>query len=311
LRWHTLEREPEFQSVDTRMRILTLFARHGSAKYTDALDELRVFYRRRLPSVSHDLLVVDNALAEEHGQEPSEDRVIAGSNRFWEFSAWDEGLAKVGQRVWDYDLVHLVTSAFRTLYTRYIDRFEELMLESIAGRGAALGHIDYYNEPVVVLGNRAQAWIRTSFVFLPPAELATLGSLVCVNRPEELFSGDPEHPFRKDAPLSENYRQYILDWLTGPGTGQGVIWHSRFEVTSETLPHFQAKVLAMLNEQMLAVRLRRQGCALVDATWLATQAARRNLSAALKPIPYWRVQLAQRDTDAPPTATIQSVNAKQ
>jgi hypothetical protein len=302
LHWHTLEHALEFESTDTDVRILTIFARHGSAKYTEALDELHLFYKRRLPSVRYDLVVVDNALGDAYRLEPFEDRVIAGSNRFWEFSAWDEGLAHVGHRVWDYDFVHLVTSAFRTLYTRYIDRFDELMLESISGRGAAVGHIDYYNEPVVVLGNRSQAWIRTSFVFLPPAELATLGSLVCVSRPEAFFSPDPERPFRKDAPLSENYRRYILDWLTGPGTGQGVVWHSRFEVTPETLPHFQAKALAMLNEQMLAVRLRRQGCALVDATWLATQAARGNLSAALKPIPYWRVQLAQRDTDAAPTA---------
>jgi hypothetical protein len=291
------------------MRILTLFARHGTAKYSEALEELHVFYRKRLPLVHHEVLVVDNALDETYGR-ASKDRIIAGSNRSWEFSAWDEGLAHIGQRVWDYDLVHLVTSAFRTLYTRYLDRFDEDMLESIAGRAAAVGHIDYYNEPVEVLGNRTQAWIRTSFVFLPPAELATLGSLVCVNGPGEFFSENHEHPFRKDAPLSENYRQYILDWLTGPGTGQGVVWHSRFEVTRELLPHFQAKVLAMLNEQMLAVRLRRQGCALVDATWLATRAAGGNLAAALRPIPCWRVQLARRDTDAVPAAILQNIKSK-
>lgn len=45
----------------------------------------------------------------------------------------------------------------------------------------------------------------------------------------------------------------------GAGTGQGVISHSRFVATSETLRYFQAKVLAMLNEHMFSVRLRRQG----------------------------------------------------
>ena len=280
------------------MRILTLFARHGTLKYGDALAELLAFQRVRLPSVSHDVVVVDNAPENAKRTVTSDFEIIDGSNRSWEFSAWDEGLAHVGQRVWDYDFVHLVTSAFRTLYTRYIDRFDQSMLERIAGRGIALGHIDYYNDPVELLGNRAQAWIRSSFVFIPPAELSALGRLVCVSEPTKFFSEDPQRPFLEDAPISENYRRYIIDWLTGPGTGQGVTWHSRFVLSPETLPHFQAKVLAMLNEQMLAVRLRRQGCALVDATWLAAHAPRIGFSTALGPIPYWRLQLAQRDTDA-------------
>ena len=79
------------------------------------------------------------------------------------------------------------------------------------------------------------------------------------------------HHFRPSAPLSANYQKYILDWLTGNGTGQGVEWHSRFGLTPESLPFFEAKASAILNEQMLSVRLRAQGCALLDATWLATR----------------------------------------
>jgi hypothetical protein len=282
------------------MRILTLFVRHGTAKYGEVLDDLLTFYRRQLPSVVHDVVVVDNAMQEPLVSPVGRPTFIAGSNRFWEFSAWDEALAHVGRRAWDYDYVHLATSAFRTLYTRYLDRFAGPMLERVAGRGVAIGHIDYYNEPVQLLGYRSQQWLRSCFMFLPPAELATLGPLVGVSNAARFFSGDPARPFRADAPISETYQRYILDWLTGPGTGQGVTWHSRFLVTAESLLYFQAKVLAMLNEHMLAIRLRRQGCMLVDATWLATQIASSGRSAAVATIPYWRVQLAERDTDAVP-----------
>jgi hypothetical protein len=285
------------------MRVLTLFVRHGTAKYGDALDELRTFQRSRLPSVHHDFLVIDNGPGELSTVGTPGGEVIRGSNQFWEFSAWDDGLRYVGSRAQDYDFVHLVTSAFRTLYTRYIDRFDLGMLERVAGRGVAVGHIDYYNDPVELLGYPARAWIRSSFFFVPPAELATLGSLVGVAEPSRFFSGDPAKPFRADAPLSENYQRYIFDWLTGPGTGQGVTWHSRFTLSRETLPFFEAKAMAMLNEQMLAVRLRRQGCALVDATWLATWIAQSGNSEELGPIPHWRIQLAQRDTDSVPLAT--------
>jgi len=279
------------------MRILSLFVRHGSTKYADALTDLRELHRTRLPSAQHDVLVVDNALDPRTAANDGDCVVIAGSNRGWEFSAWDEGLAHVGAKIWDYDFIHLVTSAFRTLHTRYIERCDERTLELVAGRGVAVGHIDCYDEPVELLGNRSQAWIRSSFVFLPPAELATLGRVVSVTDPGAFFTSDPANPFRLDAPLSERYRRYVLDWLTGPGTGQGTIWHSRFELTAKTLPFFQAKTLAILNEHLLAIRLRRQGCALVDATWLATE-ARRGRGLRLAAFPDWREQLAGRDTDA-------------
>jgi hypothetical protein len=282
------------------MRILTLFVRHGRVMYPTALEDLLAFQRLRLPSVHHDVLIVDNDPALTRPDAVGECPVIAGSNRFWEFSAWDEGLAHVGKRVWDYDFVHLVTSAFRTLYTRFIDRFDETTLRRVTGRGIAIGHIDRFNDPVELLGNRGQAWLRSSFILVPPAELAALGSLVSVSKGSDFFSNEAAHPFRKDAPLSHNYRQYIVDWLTGPGTGQGVVWHSRFALTSETLSYFQEKVLAMLNEFMLSVRLSRQGSALLDATWLSSHAARIGRSAAIGVIPAWRHQLAQRDTDAVP-----------
>jgi len=280
------------------MRILSIFVRHGSTKYADALTDLRAFQRTRLPSVHHDVLVVDNASSGQVAEPSGDSEIVAGSNRCWEFSAWDEGLARLGPRVRDYDFVHLVTSAFRTLYTRHIDRFDERMLDLVAGRGVAVGHVDYYDEPIELMGNSSQSWIRSSFVFVPPAELATLGSLVGVSDPAPFFSGDPANPFLASAPMSENYRRYVLGWLTGPGTGQGTTWHSRFGLTQETLQFFRAKVLAILNEHMLAIRLRRQGCALVDATWLATQASRRARASTLGPIPHWRDQLAGRDTDA-------------
>jgi len=280
------------------MRILTLFVRHGSAKYPQALDELRDFQRRRLPGVTHELLVIDNGPGEPSPVPGAE--VIRGSNRFWEFSAWDDALASVGARIRDHDLVHLATSAFGTLYTRYIDRIDQGVLEEIAGRGAALGHIDYYNEPVELLGYAGQAWLRSSFVFLPPAELATLGSLVGCTEVERIFSPDPSSPFRPDAPVSPNYRRYVYDWLTGEGTGQGVTWHSRFVLDRESFPFFQAKAMAIFNEQMLAIRLRLQGCSMVDATWLATELGARPSGRGRMPFPHWRVQLSRRDTDAVP-----------
>lgn len=286
------------------LRVVTLLARHGDERYRDALPDLRTLFAQQMPEISHEAVVIDNALDWSYAERLAPGvMLIGGDNAAWEFSAWDCGVAHLGRRLDEYDFVHLATSAFRKLYTRYLDRFDADMLGLVAGRAAAVGHIDHFNEPVAFAGRSLQCWLRSSFVLLPPAELRLLGSLNSVADRSGLFSGDPAAPFRADAPLSASYRQNILGWLTGRGTGQGTEWHSRFTLSEQTLGFFEDKAVAILNEQMLTSRLRAQGCGIVDATWLAARAGQPY--PAVRPlgaIPDWRVQVTSRDVDgASPT----------
>ena len=282
-------------------RVLTLLARHGTGKYPEALPRIDEIFRRRMPRATRRTVVIDNAMPQERVESgPGGITVIGGDNSAWEFSAWDEGIRFVGAELDGHDLVHLATSAFDTLYTGYLKRFDDALLAEAARLRIACGHIDYYDAPVTVLSEVSRHWIRSSFLVLAPAELRRLGSLVSVGPAHRaaLFSGDPAAPFRADAPVSETYRRYVTDWLLGAGTGQGTEWHSRFELTAATLGFFEQKVMAILNEQMLSVRLRAQGCALADTVWAATALARhRRLP---DPVPPWRLQLAGRDRNAVP-----------
>jgi len=281
-------------------RVVTLLARHGTAKYGDALPDIRALFAQQMPEFGHEVVVIDNALGPDHAERLGPGvTLVGGDNAAWEFSAWDRGVAHLGPRLDEYDWVHLATSAFRQLYTRYLGRFDADMLGLVAGRAAAVGHIDHFNEPVAFAGRGLQSWLRSSFVLLPPAELRLLGPLNSETGRSRLFTGDPTAPFRGDAPLSAAYQQNILGWLTGEGTGQGTEWHSRFALSEQTLPFFEDKAVAVLNEQMLSSRLRAQGCGIVDATWLATRAGQS--FPAVRPlgaIPDWRVQVASRDVDA-------------
>src|SRR5262249_42284661 len=132
---------------------------------------------------------------------------------------------------------------------------------------------------------------------LPPAEVKALGSFVSIVDGGRFFSGNPDDPFRVDAPISRRYREYIMQWLTGHDIGQGVEWHSSFSLMRETLPAFEQKARTLLNEQLLGIRLRALGCHLVDVTWLSMMLRSRS---PLE-IPWttaWREQLANRDRDA-------------
>jgi hypothetical protein len=276
------------------LRILALFVRHGTTAYPNAEQELMDFYAR-LKGVDATVLTIDNALTVPADPATSGITVIPGDNSAWEFSAWDNGIQHMGAQIWSFDLVHLATSAFNTLYTAYIARVSPAMLEWAAERPIFLGHIDCFNEPVQLLSYCSQHWTRSCFIFLRPTELKALGSLVSIQRDAGLFSGDPLAPFSAKAPLSANYQQNITMWLTGADIGQGVRWHSAFELTPDRLRYFEDKTLAILNEHLLSIRLRAMDAVGIDITWLQgklalTQNPPRNVR--------WLQQLRERQVDA-------------
>ena len=284
--------------ADTSLRVLTILARFGSDQYADAEDEIAGLFGRQMPAIERHVIVVDNALPRDVVDERNDGSVlIGGDNSSREFSAFDRALEFVGEDIWSYDFVHFATSAFNTLYVAYLDRFAPSLLAAAAGRPVCIGHIDCYNEPIQVRTYQAQHWMRSCFFFLPPAEVKALGSLVSVADDRPFFSGNPDSPFRADAPLDRQYRDYIAQWLTGAGVGQGVTWHSTFALTPDTLHAFEQKTRAILNEQLLSIRLQALGCRLVDVTWLSAMLRGRQP----RSVPWsasWDEQLANRDRDA-------------
>ena len=279
------------------MRIVSILARYGTDKYQDAEQQLQEILDRFGPGIERPLIVVDNMLPVDYLERlNSSTTLIGGDNSAWEFSAWDQAIRFLGKTIWSYDLVHLVTSAFHTLYTAYLDRFDRGMLQSIVGMPVCLGHIDCYNDPVSILSFRSQHWMRSSFLFTPPAELKMLKSLVSVANPGDFFSANSPEPFAPQVPLSSNYQKYVFDWLTGGDIGQGSTWHSGFKVNEESLAFFQAKATAIFNEHLLAIRMRAQSTKLIDTTWLATQLKTRPVD-EIDWSTSWRRQLAEREVD--------------
>jgi hypothetical protein len=255
------------------MRILTMLVRHGTDAYQSAVEDVSTLFARQMPSVEWDLLVIDNSLPEDYKEEiGSNHTLIGGSNAQREFSSWDSGVKHLGDGLLNYDLINLATADFRELNPFYLNRVnaETLQLafstDSFANFGRnfveryVVGHIDYYNDLIPVFGKPFQAWLKSSFLFLVPDDVKTLGSLVSIADPAAVFTGDPAAPFRIEAPLPDNYKQHMLKTIAGS------------YISAETLPSFQNKVLQILNEQLLSVRLRAQGCAMLDGSWLSTRA---------------------------------------
>jgi len=108
-------------------RVLTILARFGTDQYREAESDIAELFARQLPAVDRQVLVVDNAQPRDVVEQRADgSTVIGGDNSTREFSAFDRALEFVGANIWDYDFVHFATSAFRTLYVAYLDRFENV-----------------------------------------------------------------------------------------------------------------------------------------------------------------------------------------
>jgi hypothetical protein len=278
-----------------RTRIASLLAGHQRETYLPALQKIEAHFSKHLPDVVHTTIVVDNSKPRASFEMLGEHTMlIGGDDSYREFSAWDRGLAQLDRMRETVDLIHFTTSAFDSLYTDYIRLFDDALVSSLLGSGAACGHIDHYNDPVQLLGRESQHWLRTSFVFMPTAAVHALRSMISYQQPELLFSGDHTQPFRDDAPVSLRMREYVTAWLTGNGTGQNVQWHSRFDLSQETLALFEQKTLAIVNEHMLTVRLCELGYNVVDTTWLAAELDSGRMARDIEWDRSWTDQLAGR-----------------
>jgi hypothetical protein len=288
-------------------RILTLFLRTGTAAYPDAERQLDRLFASQLPAVAREVVIVDNALPPGIAESGPGGVVIGGDNSVSEWSAIDAALTHVGPRLREYDLVNIVTAAFQQLYVAYLERFTPPVIGAVVGQRVSIGHIDCYNEEIGILTYRSQHWLRTSFIMLPPSELLLLGSAVSARHRHPWFSGRSDAPFAPDAPISENYRKYILDWLLGEDIGQGVRWHKTLSLEGDGLVVFERKTLAILNEHLFGIRLRAAGCRVIDVTWLS--AVLRAGGAPDWNTPWWE-QLAGRDRDAREVAHQRGLEAR-
>jgi hypothetical protein len=277
------------------LRILTIFTRFGTEKYATAEHELDRLFETLLPDVARDVVVVDTAITAGIVERNGRRTLLGSDNEAWEFSAIDTAINFLGERVWTYDLVNVATSAFRQLYVGYLERFTPAVLDSLQGRPVCLGHIDCYNEPIRVLDYVSQHWVRTSCFFVPPGEFGILQSVKTAGHRDRWFSGDPARPFREDAPLSLGYQRLLTDWLTGTDIGQGATWHSAMVLDSAGVALFERKALTILNEHLLAIRLRAAGCRVIDVTWLSSRV--KSLNELDWDTPWWQ-QIAERSVDA-------------
>ncbi|MEL7061761.1 MAG: hypothetical protein AAGN46_17175, partial [Acidobacteriota bacterium] len=258
------------------LKLSVVFVQYGREKYSGALEKLFVVLDR-LEAVEAHVAVVDNADEGAWDHEVT-DRLthLGGDNSAWEFSAFDRGLAwfrdrrQANDRPAD-DLVLLVTDAYRAYGDDFLDLWTDEAFRLAAHHPVTIGWIDSLLRPLELLGHGYRDFVRSSFVLGSPTVFDRVAPLAYPLDPAAFFSEDPAHPFRRDAPMSEDLKDFLIAWLTGR---QGKVrfeqrWHSRFDLDARSFEFFRRKVLAILREQLLSARLQAAGIPCLDLRMVA------------------------------------------
>lgn len=218
---------------------------------------------------------------------------VGGDNTHWEFSAFDKGVDWLTQRGVEVDVYAFATDALLAYGADFLELVDDRVIDCARRYSVCVGWIDSFMERCEVLGYSYDAWLRTSLVFVPARVLPFLQPLAPRLNEEDLFGDTPDMPFRPAAPVSENLRRLLLEWLTTGGSGAdseerlGHAWHSQFALDDETFVHFKSKAKAILREHLLSARLKALGVGCYDLRAVRragelslTEAAMRGESAA-------------------------------
>lgn len=259
-----------FEGAEDRpARLAVVYVQHDREKHRGGLPAL--LGALSLLSAETTVVVVDNLQPGDWVHSVTGNlHHVGGDNAHWEFSAFDKGVDWLARQGIEIDVYAFATDALLAYGADFLDLIDDSVIDCARRYSACIGWIDSFMERCEVLGYAYEAWLRTSLVFVPARVLPFLQPLAPKLNDEDLFGDTPDTPFRPAAPVSENLRRLLVEWLTTGGSSEadegrlGHAWHSQFDLDAESFERFKSKAKAILREHLLSARLKALGVGCYD-----------------------------------------------
>jgi hypothetical protein len=253
--------------MGNKLSLFVIFNQYDTEKYSGTFLRLQKILSDNLSQtknkISVSYLIVDNR-REDLPFEKIGDNVfkVGGNNSDREFSGLDKGIQELQVQGFKPDVVLCSNDSFLVYGWTFLEKVPVYNLVRYASRhNCLIGHIDTKEIPFQIYSHDVTEWICTNGFFIRWSSLKTFGSLVSLGM-EKLSSFMPveykeNEIFLSAAPLSENYRKMVIQWLTEE-------WHGKFQISEKTWEYFRIKTCAMINESLLSARMKERGIRIIS-----------------------------------------------
>jgi hypothetical protein len=187
--------------------------------------------------------------------------LISGDNSCREFSGYDRGIRWLEScgLLGNSTTVVVVNDTFHRNYgSDYLSDLTTERWNDAKKKGGILGYVDAFPSSVELQGLSFQKWIRSSLIVAGYPVLKPLLPFNIALSPAAVFRQDasPEF-FVTDAPLSENYRQFIRTWLFENPAADSEFkenWHSKKTLSNESAQYLREKAQCILCEHYFSAK---------------------------------------------------------
>jgi len=245
-----------YEDRKMKIKLLVLFVQYGEDKYKGSFKKL-LGYLEQIRYCETTYYILDNK-QENASLDQIEKNVYycGGDNNLREFSGWQKGLEMIHQLGIQYHLILFCNSSFLVNGRSYLENYARISLLSrslLLNR--VIGRIDSHREPISVLGYDVSRWICTNCFFMPKKVIQTINNIITIDKNalgQFVYKSYNPAVFKPGAPLSNRYKELIIQWLTEK-------WHSHYDITPETWELTKAKIMSILNEALLSARIKEAG----------------------------------------------------
>lgn len=254
-----------------KVQLAAIYVEYSIEKYKNSFKILRSLLEKQIGK-DINFIVVNNSKEDEVPENISQNIIrISGNNCDREFSGWQKGLEYLQSTSINYDAVLFCNESFQAYNDTYLSNYALMALNRCLLKKAIVGYFDKEKQRKIyrLLDYKFYRWLRTSAFFIPKEFLSgirilsvddTLLNRFLPEKFEQLNEKNLKDYFYPDAPINQEFKEKIVDWITSK-------WHSSIEINKENWELFRSKVKSIFNEALLTIQAETLGS---PAEWYAS-----------------------------------------
>lgn len=246
-----------------KVNLAIIYVEYKKDQYKDSFKKIQA-YLQKIRFCNKTYIIVDNSQEGKNHKKISENTYwIEGDNEDREFSGWQRGINLLDKLEIPFHIVLFANEAFEAVTTSFLKKRATIfLLWRALFFNSVIGAINSPYKKITLFHYDVSSWICTNCFFVPKKILNSLGRLWTLRKADMDIFFEKTFPlegdmFKPEAPLNEEYKNHIREWLTER-------WHSKFEIDQEMWGFFREKTRAILNEALLTARIREKNFRVKD-----------------------------------------------